>query len=268
MQSSRVFTITRRRLLVGAAAASAGALTSLMPSSIGTSNLHAKRMPQRVCLYQQGKLPLGVDRKRLVRALQRYVDDFLGPVWGVTAQLSWTAGPVPGALNVALVDTFPQDDLAGTIAYHEFETVPDALVSVLASYQDEGSLSMPVSHELGEMLVNPGVNMWAGFSPLDQSSENPETRMRALEIADPVQRFSFPIDGFQMSDFVYPAYFEPWRDGQLDYCGAIKGPGEIAPGGYQIIRNSDKLTETTNDPPEMRCFRHGLITNPRSCAPL
>ncbi len=44
------------------------------------------------------------------------------------------------------------------------------------------------------------------------------------------------IDGVLLSDFVHPSYFESFRKaGPFDWCGHVKRPLEILPGGYQAI---------------------------------
>jgi hypothetical protein len=224
----------------------------------------ATRAPEQVCLYQSSTLPLGVDPNSLVRALQAYVDDFLAPVWGVSAELRWTDAPVPGAMNVAFVD---DTDDANTIAYHEDATdkSPDAIVSITAAYESHSGLALPTSHELAEMLVNPGTNLWAGATSfVEEQGDGADLSLRALEVADPVEEYSFLIDGFQMSDFVYPAYFEPWRDGPVDLLGVISRPLEIAAGGYQIVRNKEVLStvQKSGYHKTERCYRHKVLTRP------
>lgn len=206
------------------------------------------RNPAKVAISSMAKLPLGVDPGAFTKAMQRYVLEFLTPVWGCHASLSWVAKPVVGAMNIVLMDEL---DVDGAIAYHYYDpaiqATPYAEVGVLASYEDAtGDLGVPFSHELGEMLVNPGINLWAGvdhFIPTDEDGGPAGTALRAYEIADPVERTFFLLDGVRMSNFVYPAYFEPWRDGPLDYLNLLKTPEKFSPGAislYAIARRPQR----------------------------
>jgi hypothetical protein len=63
-----------------------------------------------------------------------------------------------------------------------------------AAFRD--AVSLTATHEIAEMLVDPAVTLCvqrAGFG------------LYALEVADPCEEDGFRIDGFQMTDFVYPA---------------------------------------------------------------
>ena len=61
---------------------------------------------------------------------------------------------------------------------------------------------MAASHELAEMLVDPGINLWCA---------GPKGRMYAYEVCDAVEEEEFLVDGIPMCNFVYPAYFDLFR---------------------------------------------------------
>lgn len=246
------------------------AACTLKPSLIG-SEFYAParaRAPEQVNLFSTASLPLGIVPARFVAAMQRYVDEYLFPVWGVRAQLRWSSDAVKGSMNLMIRDSL---DVDGAIAYHNFDsevtTTPYGEIGLIESYE-EGTkeLGVPVSHELGEMLVNPGVNMFAGVGPWF-GTEDPPSALRAYEIADPVERTWFEIDGVRMSNFVYPAYFEPWRDGPLDFLQLVNKPGDILPGGYQLIRDHEETHSVVNRPQgDNMCFRvkAALSARPRT----
>ena len=207
---------------------------------------YPRRAPAIVNIFNRAKMPLGVDTAAFVAAMQRYVTEFIEPVWGIGAQLSWSEAPVAGAMNLVFVD---DTEVEGAIAYHNFDPTiqktPYGEISVVSSYMDATrDLSVPFSHELGEMLVNPGITMWSSVQP---GIEEPNPTLRCYEIADPVERSYFMLDGFRMSNFVYPAYFEPWGDGQLDYLNVVKTPREVLKGGYQIVRVGNKISRILHD---------------------
>lgn len=260
--------ITRRKLFTLGAATALGAAAVLSPSAIAQHAKRTRREPELINFFNVASTPLDIRPKTLITALQSYVDDYLFPVWGVRAELSWSNKPQAGVWNVGFIDSNENDD-PGALAYHNFDptengNLPYAVVDVGASLEDMGSIGVPVSHELAEMLADPGCNSWCGpdaFEPGDGPDTEPtNTKLYALEIADPVERAYFKIDGVEVSDFVFPAYFEPWGvDGPVDYLGAISRPGQIAAGGYQIVRDHDKLSELINFPQERRCNRFRRI---------
>lgn len=205
------------------------------------------RAPAAVTLSSQSCLPLGIDPKPFTAALQRYVDEYLVPMWGCPAVLTWADKPLRGTMNLVFRDELEDD----AIAYHNFDTaltaLPYGMIGVVAAYESGYGLGLATSHELGEMLVNPGIGLWASYGEFNEHSH--DSRLRALEIADPVEETWFDIDGVHVSNFVYPAYFEPWRDGRLDFLGLLKDPGELLSGGYQIVRDHEK--EYDEDPDEL-----------------
>jgi len=58
-------------------------------------------------------------------------------------------------------------------------------------------ISIAASHELAEMLIDPGNNLWC---------EHGKGTLYAYEVCDAVKAEHFPVNGLAMSDFVYPAF--------------------------------------------------------------
>jgi hypothetical protein len=103
------------------------------------------------------------------------------------------------------------------------------------------------------MLVDPAINMMTTGPALQTSyahknadpaddvvlyeSADEET-FYAYESADPVEDLAFKVNGVDMSDFVYPAYFETFhkpRSVKFDHMNEVKRPFQILAGGYQTI---------------------------------
>jgi len=104
-------------------------------------------------------------------------------------------------LGIRFLDTADQAD---ALAYHELtpDGLPLAKVFVQTIADAGASLTVAASHELVEMLVDPAINLL---------SLGPDAKAAyAYESADPVEADSlgFKVNGFLMSDFVYPSYFE------------------------------------------------------------
>jgi hypothetical protein len=114
---------------------------------------------------------------------------------------------------------------------------------------------------VGEMLMNPGINLWADTAIW--TGQGTTTPLLALEIADPVQDTSFLIDGEPVSNFVFPAYFQTWREPtQLDFLNTLQYR-TIAPGGYQILRDSTRSWNQTGfKAPTLPCWRaRGILSS-------
>lgn len=173
-----------------------------------------------ISVYNQAKTPLDTPLEQLVPALQAYIDQYVGPAWGVACKLQITPGPVPGTWGFVLLDNA---DVEGALAYHTDEGLPLAKVFVETTKQAAETLSSTASHELAEMLVDPGCNLHAMA---------PNGTLYCLEVADAVEETSFMVAGLPMSDFCLPAYFGEPAAAKFDYCGELTAPFTLAKGGY------------------------------------
>src|SRR6185436_12681970 len=123
-----------------------------------------------------------------------------------------TTGPRKGCWTLLLLD---DADQAGRLhkdfrkelgaaakditAYHDYKGFPVAMVFAQTVMNSKSKLSakdkvsLAASHELAEMLVDPGNNIWC---------ETGKDSFFAYEVCDPVEHLHFFIDGFAMSNFV------------------------------------------------------------------
>lgn len=191
----------------------------------------------RIAVFNKAKIPLGLNLTNLIAALQTYVDKYVSPIWGTPAKLVRSRGFLKGAWALMFLD---DADVKNTLAYHDLtpEGLPMSKVFVRTIFDAEEHISGVASHELSEMLVDPAINLMC-LGP------NPRS-VYAYENVDPVEDTFFKVDGFPMSNFVYPSYFENFRkpnSTKFDHLGIVKRPFEILPMGYQIV------------------FKNGLWTN-------
>jgi len=190
-------------------------------------------LPTIAC-FNKAATPLGVDFDALILALQIYVDQFIVPVWGTPCRLTKSTDFIKAAWAIAFLD---DADSPGALAYHDLtpDGLPLSKVFVRTTLDAHELVSVSVSHELVEMLVDPAINMM---------TTGPDRRtMYAYETADPVEALSFKINGIAMSDFVYPSYFEAFRKAgsvRFSQCNTVKYPFQILGGGYQIIFKGGK----------------------------
>jgi hypothetical protein len=182
----------------------------------------------KISVYNQAVTPLGLDLAAYVAAMQEYADKFVGPVWGVSAELALTQGPVAGTVGFIFLD---DADSPGALAYHTVEDgLPLIKVFVRTVLNAKESLSVSGTHELAETLVDPATSLTA---------TRKDGSVYAYEVGDPVEETTFKVLGFDMSDFVWPAYFEEFHKPDsvpFDQCGVLHAPFTLAVGGYQSMQ--------------------------------
>ena len=181
-----------------------------------------------IAVYSQASTPLGLSLINLTAALQRYVNDFVCPAWNTPATLTAAFGPVPGSWGLVFED---DADVSGALAYHTVQGLPLSKVFVRTILNNGETISGAASHELSEMLVDSGC---------EKTATRADGVQVALECADACEETSFNVDGFSMSDFCLPAYFDPTTPvgTLLDHCNVLSKPFEIATGGYlSLLQN-------------------------------
>lgn len=202
-----------------------------------------------IACFNKATVPLGVDFDDLIAAMQVYVDQFVFPVWGTPAKLIKTANFQAGAWAMVFLDTADQPD---ALAYHDLtpDGLPESKVFVKTTLDDQQLVSVSASHELVEMLVDPGINMMTTGGPDPKATY-------AYESADPVEELSFPVNDIQMSNFVYPSYFENFHKAgsvQFDHLKAVNKPFQILKGGYQIVLKNGKESQVFGSVAKKKSF--------------
>ena len=100
------------------------------------------------------------------------------------------------------------------------------------------AISSTASHEVLEMLADPAANEY---------SFNGARLMWAREVCDAVQADTYRIVARGMkvsvSNFVLPAFFNPWADGPYDHLGVLKEPFWLVKGGYAILERATRTHE-------------------------
>ena len=203
-----------------------------------------------IACFNKATIALGVDFDALIRAMQVYVDKYVAPIWATPAKLVKTTGFKKGAWAIVFLDNADQP---GALAYHDLtpDGLPQSKVFVKTTLDDKELVSVSASHELVEMLVDPAINLM---------TTGPDPKLvYAYESADPVEALSFRVNGIQMSDFIYPAYFEDFhKPGSVhfDQLHKIKKPFQILAGGYQIIFRNGKWSQVFGSEAKKKSFAH------------
>src|SRR5437016_9017188 len=201
-----------------------------------------------IACFNKATTPLDVDLDALIAAMQAYIVNNVAPVWGTPANLVKTTDFQPGAWAMVFLDNADQ---AGELAVHDLtpDGLPQARVFVKTTLDNNDLVSVSASHELVEMLVDPAINL--------MTTGPDQTTIYAYESADPVEALSFPVNGIEMSDFIYPAYFEDFhKPGSVhfDQLHKIKKPFQILAGGYQIIFRNGKWSQVYGSKTKQKSF--------------
>ena len=170
----------------------------------------------------------------IVPALQTQVNRDFGPVWGCDADLGFVpsgAMPPAGAWWLVVLDN---SDQAGALGYHDLtsEGLPLGKIFAGTDLAYGYRWTITTSHELLEMLADPDINLTVFVQPNAISG-----LLYMHEVCDACEadQYGYAIDGVQVSDFVFPAWFESFRtNGSVvfDQGNLITQPFQLLPGGY------------------------------------
>jgi hypothetical protein len=114
---------------------------------------------------------------------------------------------------------------------------PISKIFVKTTQSDGQEVSVTACHELFEMVIDPLANLWA---------EAPDGSEYAYEMSDPVEEDTFLVDGIPMSNFVTPAWFEPFQHPpgvSFDLLRKLQAPFSMTKGGYVIRKINGRVTE-------------------------
>jgi hypothetical protein len=188
------------------------------------------RFHPAIAIANESKSVEDRDVRRAIPALQKQIDRDFTPAWGLPGELVFGKGP-SRSMKVILRDV---SDEAGDLGYHFLNGYPVTYVFVKDDIAEYGEFTSTLSHELLEMLADPGVNLYAdGF--VRKKGGKKQKAFIPYEVCDAVQENLYSIDGVRLSDFLLPEWFEPEHKGtslKMDHLGVVRRPFELAPGGY------------------------------------
>ena len=188
-----------------------------------------------IACVNKATVNLDVPIDKLTRTLQTCFDQQFLPVWGYPVKLYNT--DVARTSDWQLV-YFDDAHGAGALGYHNLTQhgQPISKVFVKTTLANNELVSVAASHELFEMVIDPIANLWAE----DNGTEY------AYEMCDPVEEDTFVFDEVQMSNFVHPSWFEPFKHPpgtKYDQLGLLSKPFSMTKGGYMIVKKNGKVAE-------------------------
>src|SRR6202140_1765931 len=186
-----------------------------------------------VACINKATVDLGVPFDKLTAALQKCYDQIFLPVWGYPLKLYNTNQAKPSDWQFIYFD---DADTAGALGYQHLPQDGQQIskIFVKTTLQDNQLVSVTACHELFEMAIDPIANLWA------EAADGTEY---AYEMSDPVEEDTFPVNGIQMSNFVHPSWFEPFKHPpgtKFDHLGLLTKPFSMTKGGYVIARKKGK----------------------------
>jgi hypothetical protein len=189
-----------------------------------------------VACVNKATVDLGLPLDKLTIALQKCYDQFFLPIWGYPLKLYNTHEAKPTDWQLIYFD---DADTAGALGYHDLthNGQPISKVFVKTTLAANEVVSVTACHELFEMAIDPLANLWA------EAADGTEY---AYEMSDPVEEDIFEVDGVQMSNFVHPAWFEPFKHPpgtRFDHLGRLKNPFSMTKGGYMIVKKNGHVTQ-------------------------
>ena len=192
--------------------------------------------PVTIACINKATVDLGVPLDQLTATLQKCFDEYFLPVWGYPVKLYTADAPRPTDWQFIYFD---DADTAGALGYHDLthKGQPISKIFVKTTLAAKELVSVTACHELFEMVIDPLANLWA---------EGPDGTEYAYEMSDPVEEDAFPVDGIQMSNFVHPSWFEPFKHPpgtKFDHLGLLKKPFTVRKGGYLIVKKKGKVSQ-------------------------
>jgi hypothetical protein len=177
---------------------------------------------------------LGWPLPTLTAALQAFYDQNFKPVWGYDVRLYATDSPAPTDWLFVYMDNA---DEANALGYHDLTVKGQPISKVFINdiLKSKQAVSVTACHELCEMVIDPLANLW---------SQAPDGRLWAYEMCDAVEEDVFDVNGVPMSNFVHPAYFEPFNHPtgtKFDHLGKLTAPFSMDSGGYSIVMEHGKV---------------------------
>ena len=215
-----------------------------------------KGNPPTIYCVNKAKTPLGITTAAghavsfadLCAALNAYVNSYVSAIWDCPATVCSAATIPAGGWGMVFLDDADQADAEG---YHEYTDagLPIAKVFVKTTLEAGDKVSVTAAHEIAEMLVDPAANLIA--------SNEDGSILYAYEICDACEELDFPVNGVPMSDFVYPSWFEGFRQpgsSQFDYLGKITKPFGLLEGGYIGAFQDGEWTQLFGSPAKKKRF--------------
>lgn len=166
--------------------------------------------------------------EKMVNAINKQLSLHFAPVWAVESQAvvfqDVKTAKSLGYYPVTIQYEIDEQTLGG---YHAVGD--DGIPYGLVKYSSRSSYVL--SHEIMEIVHNPFLKK---FRKTTGYKENEDDPLFVEEVADATDGKGYLIDGFEVSNFITPDWFnKTHQEGiKYDYLGLLKRPRELYEGGY------------------------------------
>lgn len=177
-----------------------------------------------------------------VEAINRQLREHWAPAYEVEPPVvavyrSVTELPAGALCVVVITDSVPPGELGDH----------DALRTARVLFRSNPNWVQTFSHEILEMAGNLDCNLWLPHP------SRPGFKL-AREMCDPCQAGQYPVTveilgesrTLMVSDFCMPGYWVHGAPPPYNYLDTMEAPGEVLPGGYQIVRTLDGSIDYLN----------------------
>lgn len=183
-----------------------------------------------IYIVNQSSVVSEADLAKWIAAINRQLQEHFAPQWSIIPPIVLAMVDYSSLIGRPLIKLVDEVDVSGALGYHtESGGTVVGQVGAKTCLDNGASISQCLSHEVLEATKDPFVGGWE-----DNAADGTS---HAREMCDAVQDGTYQIDGVDVSNFLYPAYFDSQdTTGPFDYLGALKAPFTRTPGGYQMVR--------------------------------
>lgn len=186
-----------------------------------------------------------IDTARAVLAIGKQLAE-ASQLHGIMPGIEYVpAGETPNGIPCTLADTI---DVPGAAGYHDNDA-SGPYIKILV----DADWTVTLSHEALELGGDATANIWA---------DGPDGLDHAYELCDADQGGTYDIDGVRVSNYVTPAFFDPYAGAgaRLDRMGRLVHPFQTHSEGYQIVRTEPgRVSEVFGRHPHGAHLGGGLI---------
>jgi hypothetical protein len=195
--------------------------------------LRVLRPKSGIYVVNKSTLVTDADVKRWTAACARQIREHVAPAYSMTpVRVQFLSAASHAPKGAWVITVYDDGDQAGVLGDHTEDAMGRILGRVFASpcLQYGVAISTTLSHEVVETFCDPDVDQWRdtgqGFSV-------------AYEACDPVESWSYNVDGIEVSDFVTPGWYGVGH-GRTHWLDTYRlAPFALGSGGYYVRRWPD-----------------------------
>lgn len=185
---------------------------------------------QEIAVLNRSTVATDDEVHAIVDAAQQDLDNNFAAAWNTHSTLRFVSKgdeeSWKGKANLLVLDT---SDEANALGYHDFtpEGLPLGKAFAKTDQQYGAKLSVTLTHELWEMVVDPNIRLLV--------QDDQRNIFVAYESADSVEadELAHDVNGIAISNFVLPNFFVRGTPGPYDFGHVLSAPFELAEGGYE-----------------------------------